>query len=402
MTHKIRHKQLSTIKKKYKNLAGIVAAATLLSTATLPGLPTTIAHASASPHSSNMSASTSQHMGKTNDSGMQINFNESVVAPTKDSKAPQPRSNAPQSPASTSKIAGQANPNAQPDPNLNKAPTSSTKATKQANPNAQPDPNLNKTPVTTTKGTKQANPNAQPDPNLNKAPVTTTKGTKQANPNAQPDPNLNKAPVTTTKGTEQANPNAQPDPNLNKAPVTATKGTEQANPNAQPDPNLNKAPVTATKGTEQANPNAQPDPNLNKAPVTATRGAEQANLNSQPDPNVSKTSSGNAPTNYKHVLDIKATAYAPGPHDNDQYGSKTYIGSQVRPGIIAVDPKVIPLGSRVYIEYPDGHGEYAVAEDTGGAIKGNRVDIAKWTVNEAKDFGIQNVKVYVVKTPEKT
>ena len=72
-----------------------------------------------------------------------------------------------------------------------------------------------------------------------------------------------------------------------------------------------------------------------------------------------------------------------------------------RAGIIAVDPTVIPLGSRVYIQYPDGHGEYAIAEDTGGAIKGNRVDVAKWTVNEAQDFGIQKVKVYVVSTPEK-
>lgn len=96
------------------------------------------------------------------------------------------------------------------------------------------------------------------------------------------------------------------------------------------------------------------------------------------------------------VLDIKATAYAPGPHDNEQWGDKTYMGTTVRPGIIAVDPKVIPLGSRVYIEYPDGTGHYAVAEDTGGAIKGNRIDIAMSSVDKAYDFGIKNVKVHVV------
>jgi len=107
------------------------------------------------------------------------------------------------------------------------------------------------------------------------------------------------------------------------------------------------------------------------------------------------------PEDYKKVLNITATAYAPGPHDNDQWGSKTYIGTQIRPGIIAVDPKVIPLGSKVYIEYPDGHGVYAVAEDTGGAIKGHRIDVAKWTVPEAYDYGIQHVKVYVVSSPEK-
>jgi 3D (Asp-Asp-Asp) domain-containing protein len=103
-----------------------------------------------------------------------------------------------------------------------------------------------------------------------------------------------------------------------------------------------------------------------------------------------------APTNFKQVLNIKATAYAPGAHDNDQWGSKTFLGTTIRPGVIAVDPSVIPLGSRVYIQYPDGHGEYAVAEDTGGAIKGNRIDIAKTTVGKAQDFGIQHVKVYVM------
>lgn len=99
------------------------------------------------------------------------------------------------------------------------------------------------------------------------------------------------------------------------------------------------------------------------------------------------------------VLDITATAYAPGPHDNDQWGDKTHMGTTVRPGVIAVDPRVIPLGSRVMIKYPDGSKEYAVAEDTGGAIKGHRIDIAKWTVKEAYRFGIKPVKVYVLSTP---
>lgn len=99
------------------------------------------------------------------------------------------------------------------------------------------------------------------------------------------------------------------------------------------------------------------------------------------------------------VLDITATAYAPGPHDNDQWGDKTHMGTKVRPGVIAVDPRIIPLGSRVMIKYPDGSKEYAVAEDTGGAIKGHRIDIAKWTVKEAYRFGIKPVKVYVLSTP---
>jgi len=103
-----------------------------------------------------------------------------------------------------------------------------------------------------------------------------------------------------------------------------------------------------------------------------------------------------APQSYTKVLDMVATAYAPGPHDNGKWGNLTYMGTQVRPGVIAVDPRVIPLGTRVYIEFADGRGMYAVAEDTGGAIKGNRIDIAMWTVAEAYEFGIQKVKVYVL------
>ena len=101
----------------------------------------------------------------------------------------------------------------------------------------------------------------------------------------------------------------------------------------------------------------------------------------------------------KQVLNITATAYAPGPHDNDQWGDKTHMGTQIRPGVIAVDPKIIPLGSQVMIKYPDGTKEYAVAEDTGGASKGHRIDIAKWTVKEAYRFGIKPVKVYVLNSP---
>ncbi|QDR80650.1 peptidoglycan-binding protein [Sporomusa termitida] len=109
-----------------------------------------------------------------------------------------------------------------------------------------------------------------------------------------------------------------------------------------------------------------------------------------------EVSRGSAPERYKSVLDIKATAYAPGPHDNGQWGNLTYMGTQIRPGVIAVDPRVIPLGSRVYIQFADGSGMYGIAEDTGGAIKGNRIDIAMVSVAKAYDFGVQKVKVYVL------
>ena len=60
--------------------------------------------------------------------------------------------------------------------------------------------------------------------------------------------------------------------------------------------------------------------------------------------------------------------------------------------MIAVDPNVIPMGTRVFIP---GYGE-AVAEDTGGSIKGNHIDIAFDTHKEALTFGRKNLEVYIM------
>ncbi|MDQ0215299.1 3D (Asp-Asp-Asp) domain-containing protein/LysM repeat protein [Oikeobacillus pervagus] len=60
--------------------------------------------------------------------------------------------------------------------------------------------------------------------------------------------------------------------------------------------------------------------------------------------------------------------------------------------IIAVDPNVIPLGSKVYVE---GYGE-AIAGDTGGAIKGNKIDIFVPSEDQARNWGVRTVKVKVL------
>ena len=69
------------------------------------------------------------------------------------------------------------------------------------------------------------------------------------------------------------------------------------------------------------------------------------------------------------------------------------MGTRLRYGVVAVDPRVIPLGTKLYIE---GYG-YAVAEDTGGAIKGNRIDLCYTDRAKAEAFGRRNVKVYILK-----
>ncbi|MCS6873056.1 MAG: 3D domain-containing protein [Pyrinomonadaceae bacterium] len=74
---------------------------------------------------------------------------------------------------------------------------------------------------------------------------------------------------------------------------------------------------------------------------------------------------------------------------------KTASGSYVRRGIIAADPRVLPLGSVVQINAGAYSGSYVVA-DTGGKIKGNKIDIWVSKCSEALRFGRRLVKLTVI------
>lgn len=99
--------------------------------------------------------------------------------------------------------------------------------------------------------------------------------------------------------------------------------------------------------------------------------------------------SGSEPSRYSRTLTMSASAYTAHDSGNSSY---TYRGNPVHKGLVAVDPAVIPLGTRLYIK---GYG-YAVADDIGGAIKGNRIDLAFDNRDEALQFGVQKVTVYIL------
>ena len=97
---------------------------------------------------------------------------------------------------------------------------------------------------------------------------------------------------------------------------------------------------------------------------------------------------------YSRALDVTATAYS---YEN-RPEMRTATGTVPRVGAIAVDPKVIPLGSKVYIEGANGKWIYGIAtcEDTGGVIKGNKIDLYFDTVAECRTFGRKSAKVYIL------
>lgn len=100
-----------------------------------------------------------------------------------------------------------------------------------------------------------------------------------------------------------------------------------------------------------------------------------------------QTSRGNV--RYSKVLKMNATAYTASDGNGD---GVTASGIPATRGIVAVDPEIIPLGTRLYIP---GYGE-ALAADTGGAIQGNRIDLVVDSYGEAMNFGRQDIDVYIL------
>lgn len=95
---------------------------------------------------------------------------------------------------------------------------------------------------------------------------------------------------------------------------------------------------------------------------------------------------------YSYRKQMEATAYTYLPPYTTM---TTATGQTLRKGIVAVDPKVIPLHTKMFIT---GSVEYGlgVAEDTGGAIKGNIIDLAYMSYNECIQFGRRQMQVYIL------
>ncbi|MGE6347953.1 3D domain-containing protein [Bacillus mycoides] len=110
----------------------------------------------------------------------------------------------------------------------------------------------------------------------------------------------------------------------------------------------------------------------------------------QSAPQVKKDSGDNGYQGWKK-MNVQATGYS-NVADELGGGDLTAIGTGVRWGVIAVDPSVIPLGSTVYIP---AFGQTFIAEDTGGVIKGNIIDIFFNHGDQARTWGRKNIEIYV-------
>ncbi|MFJ7508958.1 LysM peptidoglycan-binding domain-containing protein [Peribacillus simplex] len=145
------------------------------------------------------------------------------------------------------------------------------------------------------------------------------------------------------------------------------------------------APVEQAEKTEQTKPVEQSEPVEQTKPVEQSEPAESSE---KADTNESNDQAG-----IEKEITVRATAYTA---DCQGCSGTTATGVNLKANpdakVISVDPSVIPLGSKVYVE---GYG-YATAADTGSAIKGNRVDIFVPNEKDAVNWGVKNVKVQIL------
>ena len=93
------------------------------------------------------------------------------------------------------------------------------------------------------------------------------------------------------------------------------------------------------------------------------------------------------------VVEMNASAYDPSAGRGSRATFRTSTGLKAQYGVVAVDPKVIPMGTKLFIE---GYG-FAIAADKGSAIKGKRIDLCFNSRSQCFQFGRKRVRVHILK-----
>lgn len=173
------------------------------------------------------------------------------------------------------------------------------------------------------------------------------------------------------------------------APVTAivARGVDRSSKTITLQPEETE-PARQSRSYEDEPAETKPAPR----PAEPTEPKPQETAPPAESENTFTTASGEV-ISYTKKLSVEATAYS-----CEGYEGITATGTVARYGAIAVDPTVIPYGTRMYIVSDDGayiYG-YATAEDCGGGIKGNKIDLYFNTVAECWEFGRRSCTVYIL------
>lgn len=162
----------------------------------------------------------------------------------------------------------------------------------------------------------------------------------------------------------------------------------KAAPKTAPKPEAKPAPKPAVK-TAPSSRDRGPSNSRGSVPSRlAIAGKKVAGTSGQSELQMKYASMSKYKLSEAKVMTMESTAYLP---TDGSAAGLTATGRKARRGIVAVDPRVIPMNSLVYVE---GYG-WAVAADTGGAIKGNIVDVCIENRAACMTWGRRNVKVFI-------
>ncbi|GAB2557363.1 LysM peptidoglycan-binding domain-containing protein [Gracilibacillus alcaliphilus] len=170
----------------------------------------------------------------------------------------------------------------------------------------------------------------------------------------------------------------------NKKEAVSTQPQEQPVEEKQQEEPQQPEPVEEPQEKPQPEPVEQPKQEQPK---------EEAPVQEQSAPAQGPAAETSSSDQSGETISVSATAYTA---DCEGCTGVTATGIDLKSDrdkkVIAVDPSVIPLGSKVYVE---GYGE-AIAGDTGGAIKGNKIDVHVPTKDEAFGWGVRSVDVTIL------
>ncbi|MES5852213.1 SH3 domain-containing protein [Bacillus cereus group sp. MG68] len=205
--------------------------------------------------------------------------------------------------------------------------------------------------------------------------------------------------IAKTKEEEKAREIAKAKEEEKAREIAKTKEEEKAREIAKAKEEEKAREIAKTKEEEKAREIAKAKEEEKAREIAKTKEEEKAReIAKAKEEERAKEASKNNIQSAKRELTVVATAYTADPSENGTYGGRvlTAMGHDLTANpnmrIIAVDPKVIPLGSKVWVE---GYGE-AIAGDTGSAIKGNRIDVLMGSKSKAMNWGRQTVKVKIL------
>lgn len=175
--------------------------------------------------------------------------------------------------------------------------------------------------------------------------------------------------------------------------VDANESTVESNPTPSVKPAETKKEVEKAPEKQVKQETKKPVEKKQEEPVKQVAKKQETPVKQETKKEAAKPVEKSSQEPTGKTISVKATAYTA---QCAGCSGITYTGVNLNKNpnakVIAVDPSVIPLGTKVYVE---GYG-HAIAADIGGAIKGNRIDIHVPTKDEAFSWGVRNVNVTIV------